>query len=307
MRYVVDGLVPDYGTLGVCVGYNKTGKTTFALALAASVATGQPFLERTTTTCRVLIVAAEDPPEYTAYLSRHLNVPPKTCTIYRRPMVLDPPTLKRLTHTIRAGGYGLVLLWSWQHLVRGLIRDENDNAGAVQVAEVVKNYARTSGVPWLIDAHSGKGEDQSDNADPTKAMRGASAVGGAADYVLSLRYASSGTFGTQRRLAGRGRFVNVEPTTIDYDPETGGHAVGATGTKTETAATTWRLIQETGALTTEGRSAGVIAKAAGLVPNGGEVTNTHRRHVCDAFSGRANIRMVKTKRSTLYSFAEGTS
>ena len=43
--------------------------------------------------------------------------------------------------------------------MRGLIRDENDNAGAVRVVEDVKAAARASGVPWLIDAHSGKGED----------------------------------------------------------------------------------------------------------------------------------------------------
>ena len=66
----------------------------------------------------------------------------------------------------------------------------------------------------MIDAHAGKGEDQEDDADPTNAMRGASAAAGAADYMLSLRYAK-GAFGTQRRLSGKGRFVNFAPITID--------------------------------------------------------------------------------------------
>jgi hypothetical protein len=70
-------------------------------------------------------------------------------------------------------------------VIRGLLKDENDNLGAVCIVENVKAAARQSGVPWLIDAHSGKGEDQSDDADPSKALRVASSAAGAADYTLS--------------------------------------------------------------------------------------------------------------------------
>ena len=73
----------------------------------------------------------------------------------------------------------------WQAVVRGLVKDENDNAGAVMVVERVKAFTRTPEVPWLIDAHAGKAEDQTDDADPSKAMRGASGAAGAADYTLA--------------------------------------------------------------------------------------------------------------------------
>ena len=76
-----------------------------------------------------------------------------------------------------------MLIASWQAVVRGLVKDENDNAGAVQIVERVKLATRETKIPWLIDAHSGKGEDQADEADPSKAMRGASAAAGAADYT----------------------------------------------------------------------------------------------------------------------------
>src|SRR5699024_6510189 len=109
------------------------------------------------------------------------DVTPGVLTFYRRSLVLDAATLARIVHTVQTGGYGLVLISSWQAVVRGLIKDENDNAGAVAVVEAVKAAARTTGVPWLIDAHSGKGEDQGDEADPSRAMRGASAAAGAAD------------------------------------------------------------------------------------------------------------------------------
>ena len=114
-------------------------------------------------------------------------------------------------------------------------------------------------MPWLIDAHSGKGEDQADDADPSKALRGASAAAGAADFTLSLRYAN-GPFGTQRRLSGNGRFVKFALITIDYDQITGGYrALGATSS----AATelTWHHLVETGAITTTWQTASQIARA----------------------------------------------
>lgn len=77
-------------------------------------------------------------------------------------------------------------------------------------------------------------------------MRGASAAAGAADYTLSLRYAD-GAYGSQRRLSGKGRFVSLAPLTIGYDQTTGAYElVGAV--RDVTRETTWRLIEETGAL-----------------------------------------------------------
>ena len=220
IRYTVDGIIPAYGMLGMLVAYAKVGKTTTGQQIAAAVAMGRPFLDRDTTRARVLAIAAEDPPEYTAYLARTLDVAPTRLTFYRAPVRLTVDGLHAICQTVTAGGYGLVLIASWQAVIRGLVRDENDNAGAVNLVETVKAATRTTGIPWLIDAHSGKGEDQDDEADPSRAMRGASGAAGAADYTLSLRYAN-GAFGTQRRLSGKGRFVNLAPLTLDYNPDTG--------------------------------------------------------------------------------------
>ncbi len=70
VRFVVEDMVPDYDMLGMLVAYTKIGKTTLAQAMAAAVAMGRPFLDRETTQKRVLAVAAEDPPEYVAWLAR---------------------------------------------------------------------------------------------------------------------------------------------------------------------------------------------------------------------------------------------
>jgi hypothetical protein len=304
--FVVDGIVPGLGMLGFLVAYAKVGKTTFGQALAAAVCVGRPFLERKTNAARVLVVAAEDPPEYTAWLARHLDVPPGRMSFYRRSILLDRNGLAQIENTVRTGGYGLVLIASWQAVIRGLVSDENDNAGAVNVVENVKAAARATGVPWLIDAHSGKGEDQTDDADPSRAMRGASAAAGAADYTLSLRY-GNGTFGTQRRLSGRGRFVSVETILMDYDGQAGQYAV-VSAAKNLTNESIWRQICEMGALTTEPRTTATIALAAGILARNNAVGKTQKRQVAAALGKRDGVlrseEMRYGKKTSLYRLAD---
>ena len=242
--YLLDGIIPGYGMLGFLVAFSKVGKTTFGLQLAAAVAAGREFLDRPTTQARSLVLAAEDPKPYTAWLARDLDVPSGQMTFRRKPLVLTADSLRHVCATIRNRHYGFVLIASWQAVVRGLIDNENDNAGSVLLVERIKVAARETGIPWLIDAHSGKGEDQSDDADPSRAMRGASAAAAAADYTLSLRYAN-GTFGTQRKLSGKGRFVNLDPLLLDFDPATSTYQSRGPA-KAATRESTWRLICERG-------------------------------------------------------------
>ena len=74
IKYLVHGLIPNYGVLGMLIAFAKVGKTTFGQALGASVGMGHAFLDFETTATRVLVIAAEDPKEYTAYTARHLQV-----------------------------------------------------------------------------------------------------------------------------------------------------------------------------------------------------------------------------------------
>jgi hypothetical protein len=173
--------------------------------------------------------------------------------------------------------------------------------------EAVKAAARATGIPWLIDAHSGKGEDQRDDADPTRALRGASGAAGAADFILSLRYAD-GPFSPRRRLNGKGRFVSVPPILMEFDAETGAYtALG--DTKTATVETTWRLIVETGALTTTPQTVDMIAQTAGLVPAGKRCSGHTRRLVAQALFRRdgvdRSVKMRGARTITLFSQSEG--
>jgi len=291
---LLHGIIPFLGVLGFLVAYAKVGKTTFGQAMAAAIAMGRVFLGHLTTTARVLVLAAEDPPEYTAFVSRHLDVAPGRMTFYRKPIILDNHGLAQVIATVRQGGYGLVLISSWQAVVRGLIGDENDNAGAVRVVEDVKAAARLTGVPWLVDAHAGKGEDHDDDADPSRAMRGASAAAGAADFTLHLRYAN-GAFGTQRKLSGKGRFVNFPCMTFDYDPITGAFTVLG-DSKGATKETTWRLIIEMGALSTDARSIAEIGRRIGFQKEGKRLSGTQRKQIADALHGRSDVGRVEETR-----------
>jgi hypothetical protein len=70
---------------------------------------------------------------------------------------------------------------------------------------------------------------------------------------------------------------------------------------------TWRLICDTGALSTEPRSAGTIAQAAGLAGSDGTATKTHKRQVARALANRDGVLRSEEirhgKKTTLYRHA----
>jgi len=293
IQYVIEGIVPDYGMVGFIVAAAKVGKSSLGLALAQAVATGGEFLGRAVQQRRVLVIAAEDPPEYVAWMARHLTAPKGWITFARGPLQLNAEGLERIANTIAHGRYGLVLIASWQAVITSMVKDENDNAGSVVVVENVKRTAHASHVPWMVDAHAGKSEDQSDDADPTKALRGASSAAGAADFLLSLRYLEKGSFSTKRRLSGKGRFVNLETVTIEYDTQTGRYDIAAESSKTAAksamAETTWQMILETGALDQEWSGVGTIAVRAGLCDSSHGIKPSVRKKVWDALYKRPGV------------------
>ena len=268
VRYVVDAMVPDYGMLGFLVGYAKVGKSTLGVALVRAVSgSAGEFLGRAVSKRRVLYLALEDPREYLAWMMARSLAGTEDALAYPGSLVLDEPTLAGLETFVRREGVGLIYVSTFTAGVRGLVRDENDNAQLTGVVESLKGFTRRAGVPALLEAHSGKGEDQSPDADPVRALRGASAAAAAADFVLSLKRDGRGLT-TRRVLSGGGRFVNFPPLAFDYDAQTG-HVECLGSQKSAGAETTWRLIQEVGALSAEERSASAIAKAAGMTDNSG--------------------------------------
>ena len=306
--YLVDGIIPRFGLVGLHIAYTGVGKSTLAQELGAAVASGRPFLGRATRRTRVLLLACEDPAEYVAWNARNLTVAAEDLTYFRAPLILNAQGLASIVNTVARDGYGLVLASSWQTLTCGLVQDENDNANAVGVMEAVKTAARQSRIPWLVDAHSGKGEDQSDGADPFRALRGASGAAGVADFALSLRYAN-GAFSRQRRLSGKGRFISFDPLLLEFDPSTSTYTL-LDDPKTAAAESVWLQIEETGALDETPRTANELAVRAGIAVDG-EVTTTHRRQVRNALRGRAEVALEQHQRrgqkTTFYRRLEAAS
>lgn len=291
IRYVVDGMIPAYGFVGFLVAGSKVGKTTLGLAAMRAIAGNEPeFLGLPVENTKVLMLALEDPREYLSVLVADTFKGGERVTFYPHPLQLTEAVLDDLARYVTEQGFGLVYVATFLNAVRGLVDDENDNAGMVRVVNGLKVFARRVGVPLLLEAHAGKGEDLSEDADPVKALRGASAAAAEADFLISLRRTGGG-FSTMRRLSGLGRFVRFSPISFDFAPATGELTVLDSGDTQAAAETDWRRICEMGALTDEPRSAGAIALAAGIATPGKPVTRPVRNRVRTALYRRSGVRV----------------
>lgn len=307
LPYIVDGMIPGYGVVGFLVAGAKVGKTTTGLSMIAAVAGGaDEFLGRRVRRTKVLMLALEDPREYLAVLVASTFKGGEAVTFYTSPAQLDDATLDELAGFVHENEIGMVYVATFLNAVRSLVGDENDNVGMVRVVSSLKMFARRIGVPVLFEAHAGKGEDLSEDADPVKALRGASAAGAEADFILSLTRAEKG-FGNVRRLSGLGRFVSFPPITFTLDTTTGEVEV-ASSDRSAFAETDWLQIVETGAITTEPRSPGAIARAAGFVADGKSPDRAIYRRVAQALRGRDGVVSQTTgkdrNRRTKYALAE---
>jgi hypothetical protein len=274
--YVVQKLIPEYGGVGFYVAKAKVGKTTLGLYLMRCIARGSEFLGLAVTRRKVLMLALEDHRDYLAWLVAGAGFTEEDLEqikFYPSTLVLNDATLADLDRYIRDGGFEFVYIATFMHGVRGLVDDENDNAGQVAVVASLKNFARGLEVPVFIEAHAGKGEDQSEEADPAAALRGASAGAGEADYVLNLRR-TRGRNSTTRVLTGIGRFVNLQPTYFDLDPETG---IATLVSDEDTRDADFEVVFA--ALSDEKQSAQELARAVGWVTKTGKPDKNHASRV----------------------------
>jgi hypothetical protein len=268
VRYLVDGMIPGYGMTGFLAGYAKVGKSSgFGMPLIQKLSTGEPFLGRATKRVRCLYLGLEDPREYLGWMAARSLSGSEDALFYCGSLSLNDATVHDIEALIRGQGIGFMYVSTYMAGVRELLKNENDNTEQARVVESLKASSRRTGVPYLFEAHAGKGEDQSADADPIKALRGASAGAAAADFVLSLKRDGPGMT-TRRMVAGAGRFVNFAPISYDYNPHTGEvEFIGAQ--KDASAEITIRLIREMGAVVEgEERSVSAVMKAAGADDKG---------------------------------------
>lgn len=289
--YVWDGIIPAYGMVGFLVAGAKVGKSTLGISLASAISRakdGDGFLGHAINRRKVLYLALEDPREYLAVLAARAARGGEDALFYPGSIVLDDRTLDALAEYIKQEGIGFVYVATFLNGVRGLVKDENDNAGMVVTVNRLKFFARKCDIPILLEAHAGKGEDRSDDADPVKALRGASAAAGEADFLLSLRRKGGG-FSTLRTLAGLGRFVDFPPITFDYD-RSGGELTVVSSDGSAGAEKDWQWIAAAGVLGEIPQSATQIALAVHWVDDIKQGNSRHvRNRVEAALMGREGV------------------
>jgi hypothetical protein len=217
--YLVQDFIPAFGFVGMLVGHPKAGKTTLGLHLAHCIATGTDFFGRKVGKAKVLFLAIEDPIEHLEIQlanSKLGDLSEDAATVYVAPLVLDKKTLDEVAKYVTEGEFGFVYIASFTAGVRSLIESENDNLGMSNVVGTLKAFARKVGVPVLVEAHAGKNEDVGPNADPIRALRGATGAAAEADFVFYYRPDEKGRT-TVRVLSGRGRLILKEdPLLVDF-------------------------------------------------------------------------------------------
>jgi RecA/RadA recombinase len=185
LPYLVQGMIPA-GAIAEVHGAPGAGKSFVTVALALSVATGQPFLGHVTTPGPVLYVAAER----FSGLRRRIKA---WCTHHGAPDCLrlrvmqdTPQLVDRLSvRAFRAAVARLPerpVLIVLDTLSRSLIgADENGQRDMTRVVDSIDEIRRSSGATVLLVHHTRKAGDLE---------RGSSVLRGAADLMISVRSTS---------------------------------------------------------------------------------------------------------------------
>jgi regulatory protein RepA len=230
MEFTVEGYLPT-GVCALLVAEGGVGKTNFALQLAESVATGEPFFGLKTRGGTVVVLALEDPPEVlrrrihriqesrsadltfqkeTAREKRYAKAIRKHLVLaslvgqqlhmvgMTRGVVAQSPALDALIAKLKGNDVALVILDPMSRLHGA---DENANAIGTAVVNAAERIAREVGCTVLISHHTGKASATSQN-ETAYAARGASGIADAARVVLRLRQIDD---------KEAGRIDNLEP------------------------------------------------------------------------------------------------
>lgn len=194
------------GYLVFLVGRPKSGKSWFALELAAAIDTGVKFLGRQVTKARVLYIGLEDG-ERRIYQRLHLlKWQPEKAELSTTILPLDGldsdpgPGLEQIRGF--ADRFDLIIIDTLMSALSGQT-NENDNALMGSICNDLARIAHDTNTAILIIHHAGKATWE----DPFNSIRGASSIRGSYDLGLVL----------QRKPNEREAILYIE--SRDYDVE----------------------------------------------------------------------------------------
>jgi len=189
----------------------KVGKSTLALALAAAVTEGRPFVGKHTTRTGVLYLTEERGPTFRAALERVGLIGDGLRIILRRAGagwkwadVVEAATAEALDH-----GAGLLVIDSLADWA-ALQGDAENSSGAVLEALRPVQAAADAGLAVLLVRHDRKGPA----AELGEAGRGSNATAGACDILMGLRKTIGAGHENRRRLDYVSRFDGLPPSQV---------------------------------------------------------------------------------------------
>ena len=206
VRWLVPGLIPA-NDLTIIGGRPKVGKTRVAVAIAAAVLRGEPFLEFPTATSAppVLLVTDDQSEGDTATMLTALDLWTHPKLIWSKHFRLTEPDLDALLAAIKANPGALVVLDSLRSIGRALQYGENDSEIGATLYDFKQAVIDVGGTLLLIH-HCNKAADLVG----VEALSGHNAIGGAANTVITLHYCPNDKglpdkIKPQRRLFCEGR------------------------------------------------------------------------------------------------------
>jgi RecA-family ATPase len=212
-HWLVRDMIPR-GTMVILAGEAGAGKSTLMYCLAYAVATGLPFLGHQTFPTNVLYFDEEngepDWLQYNQWAWAGLGCPP----------VEELDERLRLEHFALVAGWKEVMAKTIKEHQPGLvivdtaspafhIKDENDNAEATRIMQVLRHIRQLGDNTTFIVLKHEKHRGEEHTADGARTIRGAKAWLGAFDQVLYHVIAN----GAKRRKDGT-RLTQLEPSKL---------------------------------------------------------------------------------------------
>jgi hypothetical protein len=212
-RWLVDGMICD-GSLTVLAGKAKVGKSWACLQLAGAVASGVPFLGRTTARSSVLYCALEDSPRR---IQRRLLKQGQSNLqgldfLFTIPAITDRDGIASLWGLIITHRYEIVIVDTWAAAM-GAGVDEDRSGDMAPIYNDLRHVAQVTGCAIVVVSHHGKVT----NSDAVYDVRGSSSIGAAADTIIGL-YKDRGQ--TQGTLAIVSRDVEEAELSVAFDKKT---------------------------------------------------------------------------------------
>jgi len=189
----------------------KAGKTTFSLAQARAITTGEPFMGCATKRTAIVYLTEERPASFRDALSRVELLDCPDFHVLLRQDATDlswPEIVAEAVRRAEAVGAELIVtdtLGDWASLVG----EEENTSGAAMEAMRPLQAAAAGGLAIEIARHGRKSGGELGDAG-----RGSSAFGGAVDILLQLERANTPGHESRRVLKAVGRFDGIAPTTV---------------------------------------------------------------------------------------------